>query len=69
VLQRRQIDVRHRAADHRAVRRYPPPPGARFAKRVCSRRNASFTTPVGTVALLGENQFAVPASGLFGSLL
>ena len=44
-------------------------PGARLAKRVCSRRKASFTTPVGPLRCLATMSSAVPASGLFGSRL
>jgi hypothetical protein len=60
-LQRRQVNVRDSASDHA--------PGARLAKRVCSRRNASRTMPVGPLRCLATISSAVPASGLFGSRL
>ena len=63
--QRAQVDVRDGAADHAA----PYAPCARLANRVCSRRKARRTTPVGPLRCLATINSAVPASGLFGSLL
>src|SRR3989442_5831106 len=42
---------------------------ARFANRVCSRRNASLTMPVGPLRCLATISSAMPAFSLFGSLL
>src|SRR5258705_13476958 len=48
-----QVNARRRAPDHAPV--------ARLANRVCSRRNASFTVPVGPLRCLARMISAMPS--------
>ena len=78
-LERVKINPRDRLSDHipvdcsvvarsQRVDRYAPPP-ARFSKRVNSRMNASFTTPVGPLRCLAMISSAVPCASVGGWLL